>query len=206
MEKLVNKIALFLTTPLQYDSEKRAVVQYGLFAIMQILIVAILISIFGALFKCFFECWIVYLAVAFLRRSTGGAHAKTSNGCLVVSVSVVSIIGLLSHYLSFFSYGYTIGFAVSIVSFLISCFIIYKYAPVGSKNKPLNKPEKIKRLRRQSFYTLIIFALIVLLFFILSIWFKFYMYFAVSLCLSVFWQSLTVLIAALKKKAVVDKV
>lgn len=199
MEKLVNKLAGFLTTPLQYDSEKRAVVQYGLFAIIQILIVAFIISLFGFLTGCIFECWIVYLTVVILRKSTGGAHASTSNGCLVVSVVVVSIIGFSSHYLYVLPHGFEIGLAICPITFLTGCFIIYKLAPVGSKNKPLKSPEKNKRLRRQSFITLIIYTFIALLLIIISFKRQSSLYLAVSLTVSVLWQAFTLLIAVIKK-------
>ena len=97
MEKLVEKLADAITAPLGYDSEQRAVVQYGLFAVVQILVVAAIISVFGIVAGCIWECWISYLSVAILRKSTG-AHANTNNECLVISVLVISLIGLISRY------------------------------------------------------------------------------------------------------------
>lgn len=199
MEKLVSKLAVILTSPLQYDEEKRAVVQYGLFAIIQIVIVAIIISLFGALTGCFLECWIVYLTVAILRKSTGGAHARTINGCLLVSVIVIAILGLLSRYLYLMPYGFEICLFLCPFAFFTGCLIIYKFAPVGSKNKPLKSEKKIKRLRNQSFITLLFYAIITCLIVLYSLHNRHYIGFAVGITLSVLWQSITLLIAVANK-------
>ena len=132
MEKIVKKLASAITEPLGYDSEQQAVVQYGLFAIIQIIIIGIIITVFGLVTNCLLECWISYLAVAILQKSTGGAHAKTSNECLIISVAVISVIGIISHYLKLIPYGQVIGLALCPLLFIISCFIVYKKAPVDS--------------------------------------------------------------------------
>ncbi|HHV51585.1 MAG TPA: accessory gene regulator B family protein [Clostridiales bacterium] len=195
MEKIVKKLASAITEPLGYDSEQQAVVQYGLFAIIQIIIIGIIITVFGLVTNCLLECWISYLAVAILRKSTGGAHAKTSNECLIISVAVISVIGIISHYLKLIPYGQVIGLALCPLLFIISCFIVYKKAPVDSEKKPIKSPKKIRRLRIISFITLIAYAIISIAFIAVSFKFEAGLYLAVSLNLSVFWQSITLLIA-----------
>ena len=195
MEKIVKKLASAITEPLGYDSEQQAVVQYGLFAIIQIIIIGIIITVFGLVTNCLLECWISYLAVAILRKSTGGAHAKTSNECLIISVAVISVIGIISHYLKLIPYGQVIGLALCPLLFIISCFIVYKKAPVVSEKKPIKSPKKIRRLRIISFITLIAYAIISIAFIAVSFKFEAGLYLAVSLNLSVFWQSITLLIA-----------
>jgi len=204
MEKLVKKLADAITVPLGYDSEQRAVVQYGLFAVIQILVVAVIISVFGIVAGCIWECWISYLSVAMLRKSTGGAHANTSNECLVISVLVISLIGLISRYFRLMPHALLIGLVICPVLFFVSCLIVYKKAPVDSEKKPIKSAEKIRRLRLISLVTLIIYALLAFLLFAVSFNNLIYLSLAVSLNLSVFWQSLTLLMAV-KNKAVVDK-
>ncbi|MDD3832349.1 MAG: accessory gene regulator B family protein [Oscillospiraceae bacterium] len=198
MEKFVGKMANKIATNLKYDDEQRAVIQYGLYAILQIIITAIFILLIGFFTHSLWECIIVYISVALLRKSTGGAHAKTSNGCLVVSIIAVSALSIISRYFTFFQYGYIIGFVLSPVFFLVSCLIIYKLAPVGTENKPLNSPEKIKRLRKQSFITLIFYACILAGMLILSIYYDRALNLAFSLGVATLWQALT-LVKAVKK-------
>ncbi len=196
MDKLVQKLTNMITDPLQYDGEQRAVVQYGLFAIVQIISIGLIITLVGILADCVWECWIVYIAAGLLRKSTGGAHAKTPNACFVVSIITVSIIALISHYILLLTYALPVSIILSVFAFLLGCFIIYKLAPVGHPNKPLNKPEKIKRLRKQSFITLLIYVAIFVIFLVLSFKLDRSMALLVSLSLSVLWQAFTLVKSA----------
>lgn len=198
MDKIVHKLSSLLTDSLNYDEEQRAVVQYGLYAILQIVFIAIVIIVFGILAGCLFECCIVYLSVAVLRKSTGGAHAKTSNGCLVASIICVSLFGFGTHYITLLNYGSYICYVLSPVFFIAACLIVYKLAPVDNPNKPIKSPQKIKRLRLQSFYILIVYILLAVILFIVSFYYKRALNLLFSLSVAVFWQSLTLLKAVIK--------
>lgn len=198
MENFVHKLALHLTAPLKYDDEQRAVVQYGLYAIIQMLAIAIVIILFGLIAGCLWECIIIYSAAGLLRKSTGGAHAKTSNGCLVVSIIAVTIFGAGSRYITLIPYGFYICFVLSPIFFLAACIIIYKLAPVGHPNKPLNSPQKRKKLRRQSLITLVLYATAVFVLLIISFYNTRTLNIAFSLCIATLWQSLTLVKAVIK--------
>lgn len=196
MNSLIQRFSKIIASPLNYNEEQTAVIQYGLFAIVQIVLIGLLITLIGILADCVLECWIVYVAAGLLRKSTGGAHAKTANACLVVSVIAVSIIGMTSRYITFLPYALPVSIILSLFAFMLGCFIVFKLAPVGHPNKPLNKPEKIKRLRRQSLIILLIYAAFAILFLVLSHRFERSISLLVSLCLSVLWQAMTLVKSA----------
>lgn len=196
MEFLVEKLANLITEPLHLDDEKRAVVKYGLFAIVQMILIAVIISLFGVLTGCLLECWVFYTAAGLLRKSTGGAHAKTSNGCLVVSVLAVSLFGIGARYFRALPHSIAIGTALCIVALAVACLLVYKLAPVDSPNKPLTSQKKIDRLRRQSGVTLLVYSALVVIFLLLSDRYFFTISLAVSLSLATLWQSLTLVKAA----------
>ncbi|MDD2361825.1 MAG: accessory gene regulator B family protein [Oscillospiraceae bacterium] len=191
MEKIVGKLADTIAANLKYDDERRAVIRYGLYAILQIIITAVVILLVGIFTHSLLECIIVYISVALLRKSTGGAHAKTSNGCLIISIIAVSALSIISRYFTLLQYSSIICLILSPAFFMISCFIIYKLAPVGHENKPLDSPNKIKRLRKQSFITLVVYALLLTALLILSIFYERALNLAFSLGVSTLWQSLT---------------
>lgn len=199
MEQLVQKLTEKMTASLQVDDEKRAVIQYGLFALVQMVSIGLVITLFGLLTRCLWECWIVYMAVGLLRKSTGGAHASTSNGCFVVSVVAVSVIGWLSHLIPTLSFGDVIAAGITAVVFLAGCLLVYWFSPVEAPNKPL-KPEKIKRLRKQSLMTLSVYLVFIAIF--SAAFFVFEratLSLALSLSLATLWQSLTLVKAVLGK-------
>ena len=81
LEQLVQKMSQKIASSLNYDQEKQAVIQYGLFGIVQTIAIALVITTYSLITDILWECWIVYLTAGILRKSTGGAHAKTSSGC-----------------------------------------------------------------------------------------------------------------------------
>lgn len=188
MEKKTRRIAENIGAKFSYDSEKIAVITYGLTAIFQMLIIFFFVSFFGIIGDFWFEGMIIFLFVGFLRKSTGGAHNSTFTGCLLFSIFSICFMAFLSRYLCNSNLIYLYS-SISFITFIISFFTIYKYSPVASPNKPILNPRKIKRLRRNSFITLAFYVLLSALFFAFSKNNDRYSGFGISITLSVLWQS-----------------
>jgi len=187
MEQLAHKWAQKIGTALNADQEKIAVMAYGLTALLQLLLIFAAALLFGLLFGFLWEAMIVFFSVGFLRRLIGGAHAGTFNGCMVISVVCIVLFSALAHYVLPLC-GFWAVCIASVLIDLLASFLIYRYAPVDSPNKPVRSPEKIRRLRRGAGTVMAAFILLTVVLLFLSyrnsVWFSYIWAFD----LSVLWQ------------------
>ncbi|SDJ26188.1 accessory gene regulator ArgB-like protein [Proteiniclasticum ruminis] len=163
IESLAGKIADVLTIKLQLDKERRAVIRYGLIGLLQVITLFLLITFIGAVTGTLFENYIVFFTVGYLRKSTGGAHSRTMWGCNAVSVLSISILAIFSRFLLGNLIDPKINYGIAVLLFMAGLLIFHKYVPVDSPNKPIVSPEKIKRLRRESYMKLLLFFLLTLI-------------------------------------------
>ena len=188
METLAYNIAEKIAVEMNYDEDKKAVIAYGLTAIFQMATIFAVISIIGILFDFWYESIIIFLGVGIIRKSTGGAHSRTMEGCLVISVLSITILSTMSRYFFDFPLSKFVNFGISIFVFILCFIVFYIRVPVDSPNKPIVKPEKIKKLRRQSFLILTIFFLLSIVLIILTTWYNQFNSIAISIRLSMLWQ------------------
>lgn len=191
IETLAHKMAEKIALQLDYDDDRKAVVAYGLIAILQMITLFIIITVIGIIFDFWYECMIIFLGVGIIRKSTGGAHSKTMNGCIIISVLSVTMLSALSRYLLCFPVNIYINLVVSLFVFIICFVIFYLRVPVDSPNKPIVKPEKIRKLRKQSFFVLTLLFFISITFILLTNYNKRFYSIAVSIRLTMLWQLLT---------------
>lgn len=154
-------LAGYLAKSLGYDEERRSVMAYGLGALFQMLLLLVCSLIFGLLADCLPEAMILFWGVGLLRRSTGGVHSSTYLGC--VCVSLTSICGLAA--LCRYAVPVTAHWAVYALAGIVPAFgcltaVAWKKAPRGTANKPIDRPEKIARLRRQCFLTIALYGVV----------------------------------------------
>ncbi len=190
MEKMVRRLANKIAVSLGYDEEREAVVAYGLLAIVQIGITIILALIFGLIVGAPVEAMIVCFAVSIFRKYSGGAHAYDADFCTIVSVVYCTVAALASRMLATIV-NPGIVLIVVIICYILTYWIIYRYVPVDSPNKPITNKDKIKRMRKGS--TIIVsvyFALQLVFYFFASRYPAFHSY-GISLLLGTAWQSLT---------------
>jgi len=188
VETLAFNIAGKIAVEMNFDENKKAVIAYGLTAIFQIATIFAVISIIGILFDFWYESIIIFLGVGIIKKSTGGAHSQTMEGCLVISVLSITILSTLARYFFDFPLSKFVNFGISIFVFIFCFIVFYIRVPVDSPNKPIVKPEKIKKLRRQSFLILTIFFLLSIALIILTTWYNRFYSIAISIRLSMLWQ------------------
>ena len=191
MEELAHNIAEKIALHMQFDEDKKAVIAYGLTAIFQMVTLFTVISIIGLIFGFWYESIILFIGVGIIRKSTGGAHSQTMYGCILISVLSVTILSSLSKHILSFSVNVFVNLGISVLVFALCFIIFYIRVPVASPKKPIVKPEKIKRLRRQSFIILTIFFLILVAFIFLTVLNDRFYSIAVSIRLAMLWQLFT---------------
>lgn len=191
MEKLARYMAEKISIHMQFDDEKKAIIAYGLTAIIQIITLFIIISILGLIFHFWYESIIIFIGVGIIRKSTGGAHSQTMYGCVLISILNIMILSSLSRYILNFPINLFINLLISVLVYILCFIVIYKCVPVDSPKKPITQPKKIKQLRRQSYIKITVFFIISIIFILLSIQHERFYSIAVSIRLAMLWQLFT---------------
>jgi accessory gene regulator B len=190
MERLANRVAEKVAKNGGLDDEKRRVIAYGLGALIQMLFLLLASLIFGLLFHCLIESMIIFTAVGLIKRSAGGAHSGTSGNCTVISLSSIFVMALISRFvIPIVTHYWYIYLIVALLIFGNAFFAIYKNAPFASPHKPITRPEKIRRLRRQSFLTVGAFLAVAVALIVFGQKNPRLINASISLCLAVLWQS-----------------
>lgn len=157
IEKLSNNISANIAKELNLDIEKKEIINYGLFAVIQILFSIVLTMIFGLIFNVFLESLIVAFTISILRKSSGGAHASTPGRCAILGTIVSVGFGLMAKLIE--KNAVTISL-IGIIIFFWSFYIVYKLAPVDSAAKPIKNQERRKKLKRSSMMILSVYLVI----------------------------------------------
>ncbi|MDO5291719.1 MAG: accessory gene regulator B family protein [bacterium] len=198
MEKFSSYLAKKITLSLGYTKEKEQVLSYGLIAMTQFFSILLIVSLVGCIANFAYECILIFLGVGFLRKSTGGAHSDTMQGCMIMSCTNITFLAFLSRYILKFPTNTYYPLFIYLLCYLICFYIIYTYVPLDSPNKRITSKAKIARLRKQSFSMLAVYFVATILFTILSTYSIRFQSIANSFCLLTLWQCFTVTPAGAK--------
>lgn len=160
IENICEKFSSYIAQELNLDDDKKSVINYGIFAFVQMGICILLVIMMGIIFNVTIEALIISFTISILRKSSGGVHAHSPERCAVIGTVASIGMGLMCKYVNIsFSFAILIGSAI----FIWSYYIVYKLAPVDSISKPIKNIEKRKRLKKSSFYILSIYLIVVLI-------------------------------------------
>lgn len=154
---LSKRVGEKIAKDLGLENEKKEVITYGIFAIIQMLYNIILVLVVGAIFGVAIEALIVSFIISILRKSSGGAHSKSPIGCIIVGTIICVSIGLIAQV----KIGTRCTIVISIIIFIWSYYTVFKLAPVDSPAKPIRTEKKKKRLRKSSIFILSIYLIFV---------------------------------------------
>lgn len=193
MQRLINKLSHKIADSNGFDEEKEKVIAYGMAALCQMIVIFLFAFLVGFITQTIAECLFIYIIVGSLRKFTGGVHANSMLSCILVSIASITVMAVLSRYVMAWYIPYNISGIILCIIFGISFFIVYKKAPVESANKPIKKPEKIKRLRKNSRIFIAFLFIITAVIFMLYLNYNYIWLISISysIAFAVFWQSLT---------------
>lgn len=160
MEQLANKVANRIAMELSYPEEQEKVIAYGLVALLQTLVMTILTLVIGALCNIFMEAAVLCFAVSFLRKYSGGAHAKSMGSCITLGVMFCIIFGLIIHGVSVFYVPVIAGILTALLVYSFALVVAVKKAPVDSPNKPIRTESKKRRMRNGTILMIVFYMLI----------------------------------------------
>lgn len=160
VENICKRFSGYIAQELNLDEDKKAVINYGIFAFTQIMLCILLVIIFGSVFNVIIESLIISFVSSILRKSSGGAHSSSAEKCAVIGTVMTVIMAVIAKEINMtFFLNLIAGFIVYICSY----YIIYKLAPVDSIAKPIKSVVKRKKLRKISFITVSIYLMITLI-------------------------------------------
>lgn len=163
IENISKSVAEKVSNELNYDNERKEVIQYGTYALIQTLISIISVLILGLIFNIALEALIFLFTASILRKYSGGAHSESSNVCTLLGIIISIGVGFLIKSSFFVNMDFEFIIFAGIVVFVFAYFIIFKYAPVDTPNKPIKTEKKKKRMKKGSLKILTIYLFIVLL-------------------------------------------
>ena len=187
MEKASNSLAEKISKELNYDEDKKEVIAYGAYAILEIILSIFFVVLFGWIFGVLTQALVVSVFGAGLRRYTGGVHASSPAICIIVGTVTCVGFALLSK-LSFFTNFWLVS-ALVLGTHLLAFWLIYRLAPVASENKPISDKKKPK-LKRGGLVLNLVYLLISAIVIALSVWMKrpALLTYPVCISLGVLWQ------------------
>ncbi|MBN1064548.1 accessory gene regulator ArgB-like protein [Clostridium botulinum] len=160
VEGICKKISDYIAEELNFDDDKKSVINYGIFAFVQMVICIALVIIFGVIFNVTIEALIISFTVSILRKSSGGVHASSPERCAVIGTVTSVGMALMAKNINY-SFGFVSLFGI--IVFVWSYYILYKLAPVDSIVKPIKNIKKRRRLRKSSIITLSVYLIIVII-------------------------------------------
>lgn len=187
VEKLCKRLSSFISKELDLEKDKEAVVNYGIFSLIQIFMSIGLVIVFGLIFGVLIEALIASFTGSLLRKSSGGVHADSPGKCTAIGTVMCVGIGLISKKIDI---SISLMILIEICIFIWSYIIIFKYAPIDSLAKPIKKEEKRIKLKKASIVILTIYLIIITLntiLFHLSGEEKYIVY-SLCMCFSIIWQ------------------
>lgn len=150
---------------LDKSEEEVAVLNYGLFMIVQTIYSIIWICLVGVLTGLFKELIIISVCNAMMKRYAGGPHASTPNRCLFIGLIIATILAFLCR-MSIDNFNEKIVLSFSVIVVILEYYVLYTRCPVGSKQKPLKKESIRKRLRKKAFNLMNIYSTIIIILYI----------------------------------------
>lgn len=191
MESIANRISNKVVEELHLDDEKRQVINYGLIAIVQMIVLVGIALIIGFILGVPLEVLIACFSVSTLRKYTGGAHASSIEFCTLTGIVVSTVTAFLcGRVLPNYITGVT-SIAIMFLIYSSAFYMCYKKAPIDSLNKPIKSEEKRLRMKKKAMSILGGCLVISILFLILGTKFNIFISLNLSLLLGILWQVFT---------------
>ena len=189
------KIAQYIYNKNDEKKTSIEVYRYGVEVLLSISINTLLILILGWILNIFIEIAIFMLAFGLLRVLAGGYHAKTHLSCFLIYISTAVPTILFIRYFQMPLFQQLLFIELLC---LVSLFLVYKFAPVDSKNRPMSHKEIfVYRTRSRGFITIFSISVVFACLFFPSI-----IYYVTISAGAVFIESITLLPKFNKKEDV----
>jgi len=152
--------AKYLSSKLNENHEKRRIYDFGFQVVLGAIFKGTLLVLISLLLRIFVPAIIVVAVFGSLRMLAGGYHMNTYTKCMFVSLALFISAALLSGY----TYQYWPKWSLVILAaatFIVSIPVLLKWAPADNPNRPITKPEEIRKFKRLSIVYMVIWSLVI---------------------------------------------
>lgn len=156
IQRICENMSDKIVKELNFETNQRAVINYGLFAMVQTSIAIVTEIIFGAILGVLMPTLIISLVAVFLRKYSGGAHAQTPEECIIIG-DIVSVGGALG--VSWIPWNVIYIIVLGVIIFTLAFYFVWRLAPVDSVSKPIRRVEKKQLLKKRSIFILSIYLI-----------------------------------------------
>jgi accessory gene regulator B len=147
--------AKYLTKVLNQNHAQRRVYNFGFLVVYGALVKGVLLFGTSLLLGTFIPTLIITVTFAALRTRAGGYHMDSYGKCILTSLAMFLIAGLISKYIPHDFVGMLI-----LPIFISSIFWASIYAPRDNPNRPITEDWEIKKFHRQSIIYASLFCVI----------------------------------------------
>lgn len=159
IENICEKVSNYIAKELDFDDDKKSVINYGIFAFIQMGICIALVIAFGLIFNVTIEALIVSFTISILRKSSGGVHSKSPERCAIIGTASSVGMALICKYMN-------VTLSTVILSggiiFIWAYCIVYKLAPVDSVAKPIKSIQRRNKFKKVSIKILSTYLIIII--------------------------------------------
>lgn len=148
----------WITEELNYSDKEKALIQYGLSAILMEISKFIIMLIFFSIIEKSTEYLFATFILLLLRAHTGGLHFSTYFGCLLFS-NIILYAGCV-----YFPDTIQVSEIWMLFSLLNCMVTLYLIGPIVSKSRPIPSSTQAKKHRIESFKIVFFYFLVVFFF------------------------------------------
>jgi Membrane protein putatively involved in post-translational modification of the autoinducing quorum-sensing peptide len=146
------------------NHQRRSVYYYGFYIVIGALFKLIVLTLAAILTRTLLTTFILFFVFGSLRMFAGGVHMDSFNKCMIVSFALYISGGVLAEYTG--TYWNNMGlYGLAGITLICGIYILFKYAPKDTPNKPITDPNNITKFKRLSltyFFVLIILILVLI--------------------------------------------
>ena len=143
LKRMAEQLVLWQIKKGYLQKEQQALYSYGYEALFNQLINILLACAIAVIFRAPLQVLVFLLGYIPLRSYSGGYHANTNGACTLVSAFLTAGVCLAAKWMP-----QILKIAILPLGFLVSGFMILRFAPVWDKNKKLDEAETICYRRR----------------------------------------------------------
>ena len=139
--------------------QKRAVYYYGLYIVIGTLIKGVILVASALLLGTLLPSLLIVFIFGTMRMLAGGYHMDTYGKCLFVSLVLYITLGLITQYT--YQYWNYVHIKILIAATFISgLYVLVRYAPKDTPNKPITDPQQIRKYKILSLIYLLVWLIV----------------------------------------------
>jgi accessory gene regulator B len=151
-----------LAVAMNENHQKRSIYYYGFLVVFGAIVKEFLLLAVALILGVLIPTLIISLTFASLRKVAGGYHMDTYSKCLFVSLGIFILAALVAQHT--YTYWSTLYLIVLIgITFFIGMYVLVRYAPRDTPNKPIEEPKEIRKFKCLSIIYIFLWTVITII-------------------------------------------